>query len=192
MAKLISIPATAQAELDAGKPYILLFSLTLPMAQGGVRTWSSSGRQESYNGVTYEPDIPIVQIATTKRATSTQGRGTIVFLDHDGGWEKLLRRAGRGNPFRCITAQPHNTPRELFPLMDFQGQTARIHTRHDSRMGRTLRMDVEDKLYAASFAPGEWTSDDYQRQLSAEANQDPYDNSHIIAQKSRSVEWHRR
>ena len=198
MSDLIDIPATAQAALDAGVMYTIAFELTLPAAQsadGAGEPWRYIAwhRSITYGGETFvAADSPLLRFAWSDAKQDAEGRAAVEFADPLGVWEGRFTAAGmRGNAAVLHTLLPHGN-NMWWPMETFRAETDSIERLQDSQRGRVLKILCEDQMFRAKFVPGEWTTDGYQRKLSAEKGQTPQDNSHIIAGIARTKRWHTR
>ena len=193
----IDVPATAQAALDGGAMYVLCVSLTLPDAQsadgaGAPWRWTTAPRNVEHDGATHLASGPVSHVEYTSPAHDTEGRAALVLEDADRLWERRLSAAGpRGNAARLLYLLPHGDGL-WWPMATFDAFTEAAEPKTDPRRGRLLRLLLEDALYRAKTARGEYATDGHQRMLSAEAGQTPHDNSHAAAHLSRQVRWHTR
>lgn len=193
----IEVPAAAQAALDAGRMYVVAAELALPAAQsadgaGAPWLWTTAHRNVLHGGKTYLAGKVLRNTAFSALDRRAEGRVSLVLFDPERLWEARMLAAGvRGN---AVAVQ------FLLPLADgtwwrmqrFAGTTEAVEPTVDRRDGRLLALKCEDALYRAKIVPGEFSTDGRQRQLSAEAGQSPYDNSHAEAARSRRKRWHTR
>ena len=198
MTDVIDIPAPVQAALDSGATYTVAASIQLPNAQsadGNGAPWRFTAHDADvpYNGTVYlTTDSPLLRFDFATAKQSAEGNAAMVFADHSRVWEQRLAAAGvKGNAVTMLTLLPYGD-NQWWPLDTFNGFTDTAEPKHDRREGGLLRVIVEDALFRAKEVPGEFATDGFQRKLSAQANQTPYDNSHKIAGVSRTRRWHTR
>ena len=198
MTDVIDIPPAAQAALDGGAMYTVAASIQLPNAQsadgnGAAWLFTAHDADVPYNGATYlAADSPLLRFDFPSARQSAEGEAAMVLADPGGVWESRINAAGmKGNAVTMLTLLPYGN-NQGWPMDTFNAFTDSIEPKHDRREGRVLRVVCEDALFRAKEVPGEFATDGYQRKLSAQANQSPYDNSHKITSVSRTRRWHTR
>ena len=193
----IAVPATAQAALDAGVMYVLCVSLTLPAAQsadgaGAPWLWTNAHKNVEYQSRNYLANKTVRSTEFPTSARNAEGRVALTLYDPDRLWEQRMRSAGvRGKAVELLYLLPHGN-KLWWPMQTFRGNTESVEPVNDRRDGNVLRLLVEDAVYAAKEARGEYTTDGYQKMLSSQAGQTPHDNSHAIAAIVRQIRWHTR
>lgn len=198
MSDLIDIPAPVQAALDAGAMYTVAASIQLPdalSADGAGAPWLLTAHDADvlYNGTTYKAaDSPLLRFDFATAKQSSEGNAAMVFADKGRLWENRIAAAGiKGNAVTMLTLLPYGDG-QWWPMDTFNAHTDSLDPRHDRREGALLNIIVQDALFRAKEVPGEWATDGFQRKLSAQAGQTPYDNSHKIVAVSRTRRWHTR
>ena len=189
MSDPLTLPAGVQTAFDNNVPYFTVVEFSFAQAQGGVRRWTTDSEPTSWelsvadggDGIakTWSNDNPLNGLEFQSAAQNSEGHVVVSLFDVEKNWERLFRSAGpRGLDCRIVHLQPYGN-NLLYELNLFEGVVSEIQHRHPF-----LKVSCEDAFYFAKFVQGEWTSDEFQRDLSAT------DNSHILAHTSRRFVFH--
>ena len=191
MKTLIPVPNDDVRSKLAGSFWaIVFFKLTI-----GLTTYrfTSSPKQETWNGQTWDKGIPIDAIETTGEP------GTLVLVLADLGldWHGRLDAEGeRDNDVEVWNLIPYGNPMKWFVKGGFVGKTLRQSLRRptpDEGNGYQTVVEVADEAAFPRYNYRQWASDSFQIGLSKAAGraEGAYDNSHEIANKARQLIWHR-